>query len=431
MSASFTERLQREHAEALPGLPPGVVDGVRRAAALQRLLDAGLPGLRDDAWRYADLRPLARTRLVPTVATDRVAEAAALLPAALDGLLRFVFVNGRYSPALSASPAALTGGSLRTVDTGAAALPESGPAAISVDERFAWLNEAFATDVARLDVQGELRAEVLFLTLPNPDAGASYPRLEVSVAPGARLQLVERHLGGGPTALVNAGGRLDIGANATVEHLRLQACAPDASFLDSLLADIGAGARYTLTQLNLGAGSARNSLRVALSGEGSQLDLKSMSLANGQRVLDTAIQVTHVGRRTTSTQLLRAIANERSGASFSSYVDVAATAGGADSRQSLKGLLGGAGAEVNLRPQLEISTDEVKASHGATTGALDEGMLFYLLSRGLDPAVARQLLEWAFLEDVLSHVSPPALRRQVELATLERLGNSQALEALL
>ena len=431
MSATFTERLQREHAEALPGLPATVVSGEGRAAALHRVLEAGLPGLRDDAWRYTNLRPMAQARLASTAASDRLSEARALLPDALADIPRFVFVNGRYAPALSADPALLAGAALVTASARGAAGSAMRSAASTADERFAWLNDAFAVDVARLAVKGDVDVELLFLSLPSADAGANYPRLELHVTGGARLRLIERHLGGaGPASLVNAGVQVVLGRDATLEHLRLQACAPDALFIDSLVADVGAGARYALTQLNLGANSARNSLRVSLAGEGAALDLKGMSVAGGQRVLDTAIQVLHVARRTASTQTLRGIANDRSGVSFSSRVDVASSAGGADSRQSLKGLLGGAGAEVNLRPQLEISTDEVKASHGATTGALDDTMLFYLLSRGLDREVARRLLEWAFLEDVLAHIPLPALRRQIELATLERLGNTQALEAL-
>jgi Fe-S cluster assembly protein SufD len=143
------------------------------------------------------------------------------------------------------------------------------------------------------------------------------------------------------------------------------------------------------------------------------------------------IQVEHVGRNSRSEQVLRGVANGQSSIGLASRVDVAASAGGADSRQSLKGLIGAAGAEVNLRPQLEINTDEVKASHGATTGSLDDNTLFYLLSRGIDPETARKLLEWAFIGDVMSHIDIAGLRRQVELTTVSQLGNSAALEALL
>jgi len=437
MSATFIQRLQTEHAEVAASLPVAVASGAQRAAALQHVVATGLPGLRDDAWRYTNLRPVEKARVAPALALDdatALAGATPLLPEPLTGFTRFVFINGRFAASLSADPGSLAGGSLQALaNSDAVDARAADPLlAASADERFAWLNEAFATDAARLTVQGELQVELLFLTLPSPEGGASYPRVEVHAAPQARLKLVERHLGsGGPAALTAASVQLQLGRHAALEHYRLQACASDAVFQDSLLASLDADASYTLSQLNLGGASARNSVRVRLAGERSQLTINGMSLADGKRVLDTTFQVEHVGRSTTSQQLLRAIANDQSGIGFNSRVEVAASAGGADSRQSLKGLIGGAGAEVNLRPQLEISTDEVKASHGATTGALDENTLFYLLSRGLDPDTARKLLEWAFIEDVMRCITLPDLRRQVELATVDRLRNSAAREALL
>src|SRR5690606_34857177 len=106
-----------------------------------------------------------------------------------------------------------------------------------------------------------------------------------------------------------------------------------------------------------------------------------------------------------------------------SRVEIVQQAGGCSSEQSLKGLLDRAGAQIDLRPQLQIHTDEVRASHGATTGALDPAMQFYLLSRGLDEGTARALLEWAFLEDALAGIVPPALRRAAEQATASALGS--------
>jgi Fe-S cluster assembly protein SufD len=111
-------------------------------------------------------------------------------------------------------------------------------------------------------------------------------------------------------------------------------------------------------------------------------------------------------------------------------VEVTASARGTSCEQSLKGLLNNPGAEIDLRPQLEIHTDAVRASHGATTGALDQNMLFYLLSRGLDADTARGLLEWAFCEDAIRLIDQPLLRRQAELALADCLGNRVAHEAL-
>ncbi|MEP7314406.1 MAG: SufD family Fe-S cluster assembly protein, partial [Pseudomonadota bacterium] len=364
-----------------------------------------------------------------------------LLPAAIDSLPRFVFINGRYCAALSADPALLAGGSLRSPGAGAANAASSIPAASNdagaalaagSDERFAWINTAFAPDAAQLAVHGELQLELLFVALPDGGGGASYPRLQISLAPGARLSLVERHLGsGGHGALIAATVEIELAANSQAVHYRLQSLADDAGFMDTLLADVGADAEYRVFLLQQGAVSSRSASHLRLTGARAQLQVSGMSLAGQQRSLDTAIRVEHLARDARSDQVLRAIANDRARIAFNSRVEVATAAGGADSRQSLKGLIGSSGAEVNLRPQLEINTDEVRASHGATTGALDESTLFYLLSRGLAPGEARMLLEWAFMEDVLSRIGIPALRKQVERATVDRLSNAAQLEALL
>jgi Fe-S cluster assembly protein SufD len=107
------------------------------------------------------------------------------------------------------------------------------------------------------------------------------------------------------------------------------------------------------------------------------------------------------------------------------------SARGADSRQSLRGLLAGPEAEIDVRPQLEIDTDEVRCSHGATAGKLDEGMLFYLLSRGLAPQVAQRLLKWAFLEDVVSKIEPAELRRRIEHDLAGQMTDADSLKELL
>jgi Fe-S cluster assembly protein SufD len=140
--------------------------------------------------------------------------------------------------------------------------------------------------------------------------------------------------------------------------------------------------------------------------------------------------VDHLAPDCVSRQVLRGIARDRARVAWRSRVEVAASARRCASEQSLKGLLGGTGAEIDLRPQLEIHTDEVRASHGATTGALDENMRFYLLSRGLDPETARGVLEWSFLADAISHMGNATLRQLAEQWLLLGVDNSVAREAL-
>jgi Fe-S cluster assembly protein SufD len=433
---SLTERVGAEYSAVAARLPAQVVSSARRESALRRFVALGLPHLRDDQWRYANLRPVERARFASTTVGAQ-AELRVALPQPLPGMPRLIFVNGHYVPALS-SPGALPPGAriLPLATAGAGRGDELGGADFSADERFAWLNEAFAEDGALLQIEGHASLELLFVTQPVASAGAAptaaYPRLQVVLRAGAQLCLVERHLGGaGPQGLIDATAQLRLEAGSHCAHYRVQVCERDALFLDSLVAQVGADADYRLTQLALGAGAARSSLRVQLDGARASTILRAVTLADAQRVLDTAFTVEHNAQATRSEQVFRAIANSRARIGMLSRVRVGAQAQGSDCRQSLRGLIAAEQAEIDLRPELEINTDEVQASHGATTGALDDTALFYLLSRGLDRDTARLLLEWAFLEDVLAHVQLPALRAQVERATVEGMGRADKLGELL
>lgn len=414
-NAAYEQRLRDAVMDSASLLNAKVLPVSVRSAALNRALAAGLPQLRDDLWRYADLRYLGSAALAPVGPGESealLATTAARLPARLEGYVRLVYANGRLQPALSDACDAL--------DTGAAPLvPER-----TRHERFGWLNDAFATDSARLTVKEPLQLEVVFVATPGETRQAVYPRLELQLAANTSLVLVERHVGStGADGTINAAVQIHAGAGSQVHHLRWQALDDDAQLLDTVQLAVDRDARYELTQLQLGARTARTSLRVALYGAGAALHLRGVAVTAGRHTLDHSLLVDHLARGTTSAQVFRAIARDTAHIACRSRVEIVQQAGGASSEQSLKGLLDQAGAQIDLRPQLEIHTDEVRASHGATTGALDPAMQFYLLSRGLDADTARALLEWAFLEDALAGIVPPVLRRAAEQATASALGS--------
>ncbi len=421
-NAAYEQRLRDAVMDSATLLNAKLLPVSVRSAALNHALAAGLPQIRDDLWRYADLRYLGSAALAPVGPGDAAAlEAtiAPLLPPRMDGYTRLVFANGRLQPALSDPCAALD-----------AALPPLVPQRTR-HERFGWLNDAFATDIARLAVRESMQLEVLFIAVPGETRQAVYPRLEVQLASGVRLVLVERHLGTtGADGTINAAVQVFAAAGSHVQHLRWQRLDEDAQFLDTVQVAVDRDARYELTLLQLGARTVRTSLRAALFGPGADLCLRGVAVASGRRTLDHSLLVDHLVPHTTSAQVFRAIARENAHIACRSRVEIGAKAAGSRSEQSLKGLLGTAGAEIDLRPQLEIHTDDVRASHGATTGALDPAMQFYLLSRGLEPAVARGLLEWAFLEDSLSGIDPPVLRSAAERATADVLRSSIAQQLL-
>jgi Fe-S cluster assembly protein SufD len=418
-NAAYEQRLRDAVMDAASLLNAKLLPVSIRSSALNKALAAGLPPLRDDLWRYADIKFLASAALAPIAARPLEPNQPPLLPARLPGYTRLVFVDGRLQAAWSDPCPAL---SLATPPL----VPER-----TRHERFGWLNDAFAVDVARLTVSGEQLIEVIFLATPGPARQAVYPRLEVQVAANADLVLVERHLGStGAEGLINSATQVYAGAGSRVRHLRWQGLDADAQHLDTTQVALDRDSRYQLTLLHLGARATRTSLRASLFGAGSTFTLQGVAVASGKHTLDHSLLVDHMAPQTTSDQVFRAIAHEHAHIACRSRVEVGHKARGARSDQSLKGLIGTAGAEIDLRPQLEILTDEVRASHGATTGALDENMRFYLLSRGLDADTARALLEWAFLEDAIAHIELPVLRTAVEQSLAGALGSKVAAQVL-
>jgi Fe-S cluster assembly protein SufD len=423
MSTSLTARIVEEHANAAAALPPAGATAARRRTAIAALSASGLPTSRDENWKYANLRPLERLRFIPAPPAPPVA--ATDLPAAIPGFARYVFVDGAFAPALSAAlnaTAAAVTPLAGAPDAGQAAVPA--PAA-PADERFALLNEAFATDGAAIRVAAHrepVRLELVFVASADALSGASYPRVELQLDSQAQLLLIERHVSArAQGSFVNSAVTVDLGRGATLHHYRLQELAARAIVFDTLTAVVARDACYRLYGISIGAQSARSTLAVRLAGERADLTLAVVALGERQQVQDIFARVEHAAPRARTEQVFRGISAGRARVAFNGKIVVARDAHGTDSQQSLRGLLAGPEAEIDVRPQLEIYTDEVRCSHGATVGKLDESMLFYLLSRGLEPEVAQRLLKWAFLEDVVAKIEVAELRRQIEERLAQQL----------
>jgi Fe-S cluster assembly protein SufD len=459
MSEALSKRLRDEYAAVRESLPAGVVSTERRQQAIEALAARGLPTTRDENWRYANLRLLERARFAPAGAAPASGALAAPtlsppsglnLPTGLEGFARYTFVDGAFAPEL-ASPreqAGLTVRNFRHGTEGVAAsahpgsaavfrLPRALPALSGLPEaRLALLNEAFATDTAAIHVSGAAaepaRVELVFVAHAGADSGASYPRVEVSLDPASRLILVERHVSvGGGANFVNGCVNVDVGRGAQLTHYRLQQAGARATWLDTLAAVLAEDARYRLLAVNSGGLSARSTTYVQMAGAGAELALSVAALGDRQQVQDNFALVEHIAPHARTEQTFRGIAAGRARVAFNGKIAVREAAAGTDSRQSLRGLLAGAEAEIDVRPQLEIYTDEVRCSHGATAGKLDDDMLFYLLSRGLSPEVAQRLLKWAFLEDVVSKIGIPELRRQIEHDLAGQMADAASLKELL
>jgi Fe-S cluster assembly protein SufD len=289
----------------------------------------------------------------------------------------------------------------------------------------------FASDVAALRIQGQAAIEVLFITTEAASGAAVYPRLQVRLEPQSELKLVERHLGApARSTLVGANVNIALERGAQLSHYRLQQCGVHTLVSDTLNVTLAADAVYRARQVSVGAATARTSAAVQLNGRAAAVDWQAIAVGRGEQVHDVALEVEHLARETRTVEVFRGIAEESAQIAFSGHIRIDASAGGSDARQSLRGLIEGARAEIDLRPRLEINTDEVRAQHGATTGQLDENLLFYLLARGIEPATARALLKWAFLGDVLRVIELPALRSAAEQSAAGQLPDVVAIGAL-
>jgi Fe-S cluster assembly protein SufD len=393
---------------------------------------SSLPSNRDENWRYANLRPLAKAR---PETIEPVTAAARQLPPVVPGFDRWVYVDGHHvSQAAHSGSSAASALDARAAGAAFAAMLDESIAEAGVDFALARVNAARGSEVLHVALPDDASAnvEVLFLADAGAARGTSYPRVQVHVGRRSRLNLIERHLSAGDAdSVVNAAVDISVAAGASLSHVRVQACADAASCFDTLVAHLAEHARYSLRTITLGGLSSRSTAFIKLAGRGARCELDAAIVANGTQTHDMFAEVDHAAPDTATRELFRGIANDRGKLAFNGKMIVRQHAHGADSDQSLKSLLTGSGAEAAARPQLEIYTDKVRAKHGATTGKLDEQMLFYLLSRGIDRANAQSLLQWAFIEDAVSRVEPIELRREIEAAIAARLRTVSALEGLL
>ena len=397
--------------------------GPRQAAAALRLREASLPTRRDENWHYANLRALENLPHFAPADAAGGARASPALPAPLPGYARLVVQDGRLQP--GSAP----------VDTEAV---ESGWPASEFDDggdgRFGLVSQLFSAQLLALRISGRQSLEILHCA--SAEASARYADVAIEIAPGAQLELVERQLARPDSTANSATGfgcnrlRLRIGSGAQVRHTRLQQAEDTAVLFDTAEVRLHERASYRLSDIHAGAASARSTLRVVLAGADSTVQVVSLSAARDAQRTDTQYTVRHEAPRTRSDVLFRGSASDRGHVACTADVQVAPGAPGARVQQSLRGLIDGKGAEVDLRPRLTIDTDDIQASHGATTGRLDDDLLFYLLARGLAPEAARSLLKWAFLSEALRALEPQELRRESERATAARLTDAPAAELL-
>jgi Fe-S cluster assembly protein SufD len=368
------------------------------------------PSARDEAWRYTPVDEIlaaldgavpATAALVPRSVVDELAGS--------HGGVRLVFVNGALAAAVSdhdGLPAGVSYGRAPTV-----APPGDG------SDGFEALAHAAGQDVASVlvaaGVDVPVPIHVVHVVVPGVERTVTHPRTVVEVGAGSRVSVVETYCGLPGPALTNASTTIRLGPAATVDHTRVQSETGEAVHVGRTVVEQAERSTAHVTSVMIGADIARNALEVRLRGPGARAELDGVYLPTGRQRHDNVVTADHAADHGTSVQRFTGVVDGHARGSFSGRVLVRPGTVGTDARQSNPNLLLTRTAEADTRPWLEILADDVRCTHGATVGRLDEDALFYLRSRGIPETEGRTMLVDAFVRDITDAIPHPSLRDHV------------------
>jgi len=405
-----------------------------RREALERFAAAGFPPADHEEWRFTNIDPIVRGRFVPVLRGElRPADAGAVARHFLPGVTsaRLVFVDGHYHPGLSSPthmPRGIRVGSLAAMLAAEPELlrPHLGLLAGGADDPFTALGTAFLQDGAVVLVPDRLALDlpvhILFVSTGAPDPFMTTPRNLVVLGKGARAAIVESYVHLARNVyFTNAVTEVTVGEDAVLEMDKVQLESESAFHVGSMLVRLEARSTFTANSVSLGGAIVRNNAAAVLGGGNAECTLNGLSLATGQQLVDNHTTIDHAHPDCASHELYKCILDGRARGVFNGKIFVRKDAQKTDAKQTNKTLLLSDDATIDTKPQLEIFADDVKCTHGATVGQLDETAVFYLRSRGIGLVAARDMLTNAFASDITNRIKIAPLRGQLDTLIHARL----------
>lgn len=401
-----------------------------RSRSIALIQEQAIPTMRDEEWRFTDLSALLQYSFQPAsagvVADSLVAEVK--LPEAMNS--RLTFVNGKYAPSLSnvtGLPANIFVGSLTQLSPAASDnLQQYCGQQPGYQEVFTALNTTALADVAVVWVQkNQILTQpihLLFITVAGEVATISQPRCLVVAESGSRITLVQEYIAApGKVAapyFCNSVTEVWLAENAEINHTRIQQESTNSFHVGKTAISQAARSRYTINTISLGAQLSRHNLEVFQTGEATETTLNGLTKIGGTQISDThsAIALNHP--HGTTRQLHKCVVDDHARAIFNGKVLVPKAAQMTDAGQLNRNLLLSSKARIDTKPQLEITADNVKCSHGATVSQLEADEIFYLQSRGLDIINARDLLINAFATEIIVKIPVASVREKLSVAVI-------------
>ena len=398
-----------------------------RRAGINRFEQVGFPSKKEEAWRFTNLDPIVRTpfRLGDLEGPDGGALAAERYSFGREAAVELVFVNGQYVARLSRHAGKLPRGakvmSLASACESDGELVQRHLAKYAAIEKnpFVALNTGFARDGALIYLPSNVTVEgaihLIFVSTGGHEPTVSHPRVLVIAENNVEATVVESYVGSGEGVyFTNAVTEFVTGADCRIDHCKLQQESLSAYHVATMQVDLGRTSRFVSHAATIGGRLTRNDLNVTMNGEYADATLNGLVLLGGEQHCDNHTLLRHEKPNCPSHELYKHVLDGRSTCVFKGQIFVQKDAQKTDSKQTSKTLLLSDDAYMNSQPALEIYADDVKCTHGSTTGPVDEEAVFYLRSRGVSLEAARHLLTYAFAADVTRRIKVEPVRRRIE-----------------
>jgi len=412
--------LTRTYTQARDQLPGDDAIAAQRAAAFDVFAREGLPHRRIEDWKYTDLRALMRDAKPLAGPPDAAAKACAKTAGAMIGDVetrRLVFVDGAFVPELSDTANLERGLTVRSLadalTAGDAALAGHLGKLAPADDVAVALNTALMGDgaVIRIAANSTIERPLHLVFVSSGKPAATFMRSLVVVEPGARAMLIESHEGpAGGDYQVNAAVELFVGDGAHMDHVKVIGEGADALHVSTLAAAIGARSRFNAFTFTAGGAVVRNQLFLRFDGEDTVAGVRGATLIKGAQHADTTLVASHIARGCQSREMFKTVLDGEAHGVFQGRIIVRPGAQKTDAKMMTQALLLSERAEADNKPELEIYADDVQCGHGATAGALDDDLKFYLMARGIPAHEAEALLIRAFLGEAIEGIEHAGLR---------------------
>ena len=404
-----------------------------RANGVTHFTELGFPTTKFEDWIYCNVAPITKLAFKPAATADAAVTAAQIAPFAFPGWTgsRLVFVNGHFAPALSTLPAPQSGVTITSLAAALASGDKLVEAQLahhaSVDgSGFSALNTAFIADGAFIALASNAVAaepvHLLFVSVPSDAANTAQPRNLIVAGANSSAKVVEHYVSLGSAAhFTNAVTEIVVSEGANIEHAKFQEENLEAFHIATVQATLARDSRFLSHSISTGARLARHNIHLVMTGQGVDCVMNGLYAVGGKQLVDHHTVADHTVPHCNSHEFYHGILGGSSRGVFNGKIFVRKDAQKTDAKQTSRNLLLTDTATVNAKPQLEILADDVKCTHGATVGQLNDEALFYCRTRGIAEVNARRLLTHAFASEIVNRITVEPVREHLEQVLWTRL----------